>query len=70
MIIGERVDKFSMKNLGMSDFEKKRNFPDDIIAEGVVPTGGGKPFRIREAALLVRRLGRPLTDEEMKQFED
>lgn len=28
-----------------------------------------KPFRAREAFLLRRRLGRPLTEAEMKQFE-
>lgn len=28
-----------------------------------------KPFRAREALELVRKLGRPLTDDEMKQFE-
>ncbi len=29
----------------------------------------GKMYRLREAILLSKRLGRPLTDEEMKQFE-
>ena len=29
----------------------------------------GKVYRLREAILLSKRLGRPLTDEEMKKFE-
>ena len=29
----------------------------------------GKIYRLREAILLSKRLGRPLTDEEMKEFE-
>lgn len=70
MIIGERIDKFSLKNLGKSEFEKERNFDEDIIAEGIDPNGEDKPFRLREAALLMRRLGRPLTKEELKQFEE
>ena len=29
----------------------------------------GKVYRLREAILLSKRLGRPLTESEMKQFE-
>lgn len=46
----------------------ERNF-DDVIAEGVDSSENGEKFRVREAVLKVQRLGRPLTEEEMKEFE-
>ncbi len=39
--------------------------PDGRLVEPSSP----KPFRLREAILLSKRLGRPLTESEMKQFE-
>ena len=39
--------------------------PDGRLTE----PGDGKVYRLREAILLSKRLGRPLTDSEMKQFE-
>ena len=39
--------------------------PDGRLTE----PGDGKVYRLREAILLSKRLGRPLTDNEMKQFE-
>lgn len=52
--------------------ENKDNFdhfgeamPDGRLVEPSAP----KPFRLREAILLSKRLGRPLTESEMKQFE-
>ena len=52
--------------------ENKDNFdhfgeamPDGRLVEPSTP----KPFRLREAILLSKRLGRPLTESEMKQFE-
>ncbi|MBR1710978.1 MAG: hypothetical protein IJ719_19470 [Clostridia bacterium] len=35
----------------------------------LTPYAEYKPFRAREAYLLMRRLGRPLTESEMSQFE-
>ena len=39
--------------------------PDGRLTE----PSDGKEYRLREAILLSKRLGRPLTDNEMKQFE-
>lgn len=39
--------------------------PDGRLVEPSTP----KPFKLREAILLSKRLGRPLTASEMKQFE-
>lgn len=39
--------------------------PDGRLTE----PSDGKIYRLREAILLSKRLGRPLTDEEMKTFE-
>lgn len=48
------------------DFMKfGEDFPDGRLVE----EPDGKRYRIREAFLLVKRLGRPLTEQEMKQFE-
>lgn len=42
-------------------------FPDGrLVAD---PKPENKRFRFREAIKLVEKLGRPLTNEEMKQFE-
>ena len=63
-----------LPNYNLSAYEQitgkkiERNF-DDVIAEGVVPLENGEKFRVREAILKVQRLGRPLTEEEMKEFE-
>lgn len=61
MILAERkttvvVDKFDRFGEVMPD--GRLTVPSD-----------GKMYRLREAILLSKRLGRPLTDDEMKQFE-
>lgn len=42
----------------------------EIMADGrlTVPSDG-KIYRLREAILLSKKLGRPLSEEEMRQFE-
>lgn len=43
---------------------------DEVLTTGILcECLDFKPFRAREALELVKHLGRPLTDEEMKQFE-
>ena len=44
---------------------------DDFFTSTVLCAASGehKPFKLREALKLIQELGRPLTDEEMKQFE-
>lgn len=61
MIVAERkqkatIDKFDKFGEAMSD--GRLTAPSD-----------GKVYRLREAILLSKQLGRPLTQEEMKQFE-
>lgn len=61
MIVAERktksiTDKFDRFGEAMSD--GRLTAPSD-----------GKVYRLREAILLSKQLGRPLTQEEMKQFE-
>lgn len=40
-------------------------FPDGRL----VNEPDGKRYRLREAFIMVKKIGRPLTEEEMKQFE-
>ena len=73
MIIGERVNKFHLEDLGKSDlkFAEEPDFTN-IIAEGVISDPDYNPnknFLLREATFAIRRLGRPLTDKEMSHFE-
>ena len=61
MIVAERktqitIDKFDRFGEVMSD--GRLTAPSD-----------GKTYRLREAILLSKQLGRPLSQEEMKQFE-
>jgi len=54
------------QSFAKEDFDRfGEEFPDGRLVEQSPP----KPFRLREAILLSKRLGRPLTSEEMKQFE-
>lgn len=56
----------NIKSFTKEDFDRfGEEFPDGRLVEPSSP----KPFRLREAILLSKRLGRPLTSEEMKQFE-
>ncbi len=61
MIVAERkektvMDKFDMFGEAMSD--GRLTTPSD-----------GKVYRLREAIILSKQLGRPLSADEMKQFE-
>ena len=54
------------QSFAKEDFDRfGEEFPDGRLVEQSSP----KPFRLREAILLSKRLGRPLTSEEMKQVE-
>ncbi len=42
----------------------------EMMTDGRLTTpSDGKIYRLREAILLSKKLGRPLSEEEMKQFE-
>jgi len=57
--------------------ERKTKKTDDKLNQfgNAMPDGrltkpsSGKVYRLREAILLSKQMGRPLTDEEMKKFE-
>ncbi len=56
----------NIQSFTKEDFDQfGEDFPDGRLVEPSL----SKPFRLREAILLSKRLGRPLTSEEMKQFE-
>ena len=49
-----------------SIFDLDEAFTSTILCAA---SGEHKPFKLREAYKLIQKLGRPLNDEEMKQFE-
>lgn len=58
------VDGISKKS--SNDFEYfDKAFPDGRFTE----PSNGKVYRLREAIILSKKLGRPLNENEMKQFE-
>lgn len=61
MIIAER--KVNKESERFDDFGTV--MPDGRLTE----QSNGKIYRLREAILLSKQLGRPLTDEEMQGFE-
>lgn len=61
MIIAERK---------VPDTGDKHNQFGEAMADGrLTQPSGGKSYRLREAILLSKRLGRPLTEDEMETFE-
>lgn len=61
MILAERKDK-TISNI----FDR---FGEEMQDGRLTASSDGKLYRLREAILLSKRLGRPLSEEEMKQFE-
>lgn len=70
MIVKEILPSWEPSMYGQLSSEKKERNLDNLIAEGVVPVKENAPqYKMREVALEVRRLGRPLTDEELEKFK-
>ena len=61
MIVAERKSKVILDN-----FDR---FGEEMTDGRLTEPSDGKVYRLREAVLLSKRLGRPLSEEEMKQFE-
>lgn len=61
MILAERMNKRQT-----DQFEQ---FGEKMSDGRMTEVSNGKVYRLREAILLSKRLGRPLTENEMKQFE-
>lgn len=61
MIVAERKSK--------TDIDKFDRFGEVMPDGRLTSPSDGKVYRLREAILLSKQLGRPLSPEEMKQFE-
>lgn len=61
MILAER------KNAAILD--KFGRFGEAMVDGRLTSPSNGKIYRLREAILLSRQLGRPLSEEEMRKFE-
>lgn len=61
MIVAERKNKVILDNFDRFG----EAMPDGRLTE----PSDGKKYRLREAILLSKQLGRPLSEDEMKQFE-
>ncbi len=61
MIVAERKQKITM--------DKFDRFGEKMLDGRLTEPSDGKVYRLREAILLSKQLGRPLTQEEIKQFE-
>lgn len=61
MIVAERKQKITM--------DKFDRFGEKMSDGRLTEPSDGKVYRLREAILFSKRLGRPLTQEEIKQFE-
>ena len=61
MIVAERRQKTIM--------DRFDRFGEEMPDGRLTAPSDGKTYRLREAILLSKQLGRPLTKEEMKEFE-
>jgi hypothetical protein len=61
MIVAERKSKTFM--------DKFDKFGEEMSDGRLTAPSDGKVYRLREAILLSKQLGRPLTQEELKGFE-
>lgn len=61
MIVAERKQKTIM--------DRFDRFGEEMPDGRLTAPSDGKTYRLREAILLSKQLGRPLTKEEMKEFE-
>lgn len=61
MIVAERKTKAIINKMDC--------FGDAMLDGRLTAPSGNKVYRLREAILYSKKLGRPLTEEEMKQFE-
>lgn len=61
MIVAERKEK--------AVIDKFDKFGEDMSDGRLTKPSNGKVYRLREAILLSKQLGRTLTEEEMKKFE-
>ena len=53
----------------LNDSDSALRFGEEMPDSRLTEPSDGKVYRLREAILLSKRLGRPLTTDEMEQFE-
>lgn len=58
-----------MAEFSISDNETFDHFGEEMSDGRLVEPATPKPFRLREAILLSKKLGRPLTEFQMKQLK-
>ncbi len=61
MIVAERKQK--------ANLDRFEQFGDNMADGRLTVPSDGRTYRLREAILLSKRLGRPLSQDEMKKFE-
>ena len=73
MIVAERqprvMPRFSGVSFGEAHVRESRDLERDMVDGRLTEPSDGKVYRLREAIAEVKRLGRTLTDDEMKRFE-
>ena len=73
MIVAERqprvMPRFSNASFGETSTRTSRELDWDMADGRLTVPSDGKVYRLREAIAEVKRLGRTLTDDEMKHFE-
>ena len=52
----------------VNDSDSAMRFGEEMPDSRLMEPSDGKVYRLREAILLSKRLGRPLTEDEMSQF--
>ena len=61
MIVAERKNKI--------DLDQFERFGEEMVDGRLTVPSDDREYRLREAILLSEKLGRPLSEEELKQFE-
>ena len=67
MIVAERKNPTFISNFKTN--EKYERFGEKMPDGRLTEPSDGKHYRLREAIFMSKKLGRPLTNEEMKIFE-
>ncbi len=57
------------EDLFRNEPNEMRQFEDSLTDGRLVDPNGGKPLKLRDAILFSRKMGRPLSADELKRFE-
>ena len=67
MILGEKLPKFDLSIY--ENLVGKKKEESELNLEGIVPGDSREDIDWRAAAMYARKLGRPLTNEELEKFK-